>query len=197
MTSIHFKLTLLAFVIISLLLACSSTPPQYAGRVNQNYITIDEYGMQILRFRQNYIVTYQVQPSAQEQKKIQDEAWKYLTDSYALKDIFEKYKIPPTTYNELIDTLQTNPPPGWLTNSLFVDDNGVFNWEDYRSSLRNDEPVDLTLLKSFYRSSYIPHKKLQKVILANRFTDDPDKFFADWLEKEKKKAKVVDNRPKI
>jgi len=189
----YYLLLLLSLVT---LFACSSTPSEYVGRVNKNDITLDEYGMQILRFRANFINTYQLQPNAQEQRRLQDDAWKYITDSYALKDIFDKYKVPQTTYIELIDTLRTNPPQGWLTNSIFVDDDGEFNWENYNSSLRSDDPVDLTLLKSFYRTTYIPRKKLQKIVLADRTVDDPDKYFDDWLEKEISKAKVVDRRPK-
>ena len=45
---------------------------------------------------------------------------------------------------------------------------GEFNLDAYESSLVNNKPVDLSWLKNFYYTSYIPMAKLKQQIIKNR-----------------------------
>jgi len=160
------KLFILFTLLFTLLTACSSNH-EYAGSVNKNKITLEEYRASVYGGYEAFVARNNYNPSAQQIKVIEDEAWKTLTQSYALKDIFEKYKVS-ATYSEVIDSLRVNIPAGFLSNSVFVDEDGRFDNQMYISSLTTDKPVDMNFARLFYHSTYIPRRKLQKIVLSSR-----------------------------
>jgi len=167
-------ITLLVLFFTALLFfsACSMSA-EYAGSVNKNKIPIEEYRSSEYQGYESFIARYDYNPNAQQRKVIQDEAWLRLTKSYALKDIFDKYKVS-ATYSEVIDSLRINIPADFLTNSVFLDEDGHFDQDKYLSSLTTDKPEDMSYARLFYHSTYIPRKKLQKIVLANRPIKDKE-----------------------
>jgi len=160
------KLFILFTLLFALLTACS-TNQEFAGSVNKNKITLEEYRASVYGGYEAFVSRNNYNPNAQQIRVIQDEVWKTLTQSYALKDLFEKYNVS-ATYSEVIDSLRVNIPAGFRSNSVFVDEEGRFNSEMYLTSLTTDKPVDMNYARQFYHSTYIPRKKLQKIVLASR-----------------------------
>jgi len=140
---------------------------EFVGKVNKHQIKTTDYMLIVKSEYESFFLEHNASPNPQEQKIIEQKAWNRITEGYIIKDIFDKYKIKVST-KELIDTLKNNIPEVIKKAPQFNINNGEFDYTAYENSLINNKPVDLSWLKSFYYSSYIPMAKLKKQVINNR-----------------------------
>jgi len=143
------------------------------AKVNKHEIKVTEFNRRIQNDYESFYLEHNSTPSAPELRNIELNAWNKMIDGYILKDIFEKYKIV-VTQKDLADTLLKNIPESIKKSPKFLNADGQFNFELYETSLKTDKPVDLTWLKQYYYSSYIPMAKLKNYAINNRSISEKD-----------------------
>lgn len=156
----------LLLIIVMFLSSCASGS-NYVGRVNKNWIQMDEYMQHYRRNYEAFMLEHNFSPDMNQRKRLADEAWQRIVDGYTLKDLFEKHNIT-VTQREMIDTLRTNIPEIILSSPRFLDEDGKFDREKYNLSLVSDKPENLSWLRSYYLHTYIPLKKLEYLVLSQR-----------------------------
>ncbi|HPM02328.1 MAG TPA: peptidylprolyl isomerase, partial [Candidatus Cloacimonadota bacterium] len=140
---------------------------EFVGKVNKHKIKTTDYMLVVKSEYESFFLEHNASPSPQEQKLIEQKAWNRMVEGYVLKDIYDKYKIKVSS-KELLDTLKHNIPEIVKKSPQFNTTAGEFNLDAYESSLVNNKPVDLSWLKNFYYTSYIPMAKLKQQIIKNR-----------------------------
>lgn len=157
---------------VILITACANTQ-EYAGKVNKRLIKSTDYKLLIKNEYESFFLERNASPSPQEQKIIEQRAWDRMVEGLILKDIYEKYQIS-VSHSEIIDTLKFNIPDMIKKSPQFLNPQGSFDYSKYETSLLSNKPVDLTWLKNFYYTSYIPMAKLKKLVITKREIKESD-----------------------
>jgi hypothetical protein len=164
-------LLLLSSVMVILLAgACSRKPTEYVGSVNDRYITYEEYMTARRNLFESFVLETGLTPDSSARKEIEDRAFNNLVEGIIFQQLLREYEITVTT-SEVIDTLTDNIPEFIINSRQFNVDND-FNLQEYRTSLLESEPIDLSWLVRYYRNVYVPLEKLKQKILRNYLVDD-------------------------
>ena len=167
------KIKILIIMIVTLILSACSANSAFVGRVNKNWIRQDEYMNQLRRSYETFLLEHNFTPDIQQRQSIAQEAWQNIVDGYIVRDLFIKYNIT-VSHREVLDTLRTNIPELIKNSPRFLNENKNFNFDLYFSSLTTDKPEDLSWLRQYYLTTYIPLKKLQDIVISERKISDKE-----------------------
>ncbi|MCX7757464.1 MAG: peptidyl-prolyl cis-trans isomerase [candidate division WOR-3 bacterium] len=103
------------------------------AKVGNKNITIQEYQNVLNYFREKYKFEKKLKDlSPQDEDRIKQEAWQYLTNAKIWEDILKKSKIK-ITEQEIIEIIRANPPQEIRDNPEFKTAEGNFDYEKYQN----------------------------------------------------------------
>ncbi|MBN1886274.1 MAG: peptidylprolyl isomerase [Candidatus Krumholzibacteriota bacterium] len=117
--------------------------------------------------------------SDMEYRMVQEQAWETTVQKYLIASEIEKTGIT-IGDDELVSFIRRNPHPS--LQSVFVDDNGNFDYQAYLAAL-GDPSADWTQLENWARS-ILPEFKLESMLMAQVHVPDRelyDRFLRDSL----------------
>jgi len=138
------------------------------GTVNGRQVTREEYQAAVAEQQANYMRQYNTQPTDQDQRVVELQAWRALVSQHLLNDQAQAVGLKPTD-SEVILTLRTNPPALIGTSPAFQTD-GKFDPTKYQAALSNPNN-NWGELEEYVRRM-LPMRKLQeRLVSALKFSE--------------------------
>jgi len=151
--------------LLILLSACTSRPSEYVGKVNNRPITQEEYMIAQRNQFESYVLRTGLPPDDFARKEISDRAFHNLVEGIIFQEQLREHRIT-VSQREVLDTLLSNVPDVILDSRHFQED-GRFDHQKYRSSLLDNDPIDLSWLIEYYSDIYVPMEKLKQRVIDN------------------------------
>jgi len=159
------SISILALVLLLFLSACTSRPSEYVGKVNNRFITQEEYMVAQRNQFESYVLRTGLPPNDPARREISDRAFNNLVEGIIFQEQLREHRIT-VNQREVLDTLMTNIPDEILNSRHFQED-GQFDHQKYRSSLLDNDPIDLSWLIEYYSDIYVPMAKLKQRVIDN------------------------------
>ncbi len=134
-----------------------------AGAVNGRPVTREEYQAALAEQRAGYLRQYNTQPTEQDQRVIELQAWRGLVSQHLLTDKARAAGLHATD-REIVLTLQSNPPSLLVTSPAFQTD-GKFDPAKYQAALSNPGN-NWGEIEEMIRGQ-IPMRKLQERLISS------------------------------
>ncbi|MDD3050439.1 MAG: SurA N-terminal domain-containing protein [Candidatus Cloacimonetes bacterium] len=156
------KILISLLLFLTIISCATNSNNMYIGKVNNDYITQQEYMLALKNKYESYNLKHGYSPTNAEMSQFKQEVWEQLIETKFLNQSYEKYQITATNA-EAYDSLLINVPKEFSESDKFIVD-GKFNQEIYEKSLRTNSPYELNWAIDFYRDIHIPYQKLKKRI---------------------------------
>lgn len=160
----YISVILITFSAIVMILSsgCTTSPGNYAGRVNDRYITYEEYMVAMRNQFESHVLNTGLPPNETVRKELSDRAFNNIVEGIVFQEELRRHNIT-VSHREVIDSLTTNVPD-LIRNSRQFKTDGSFDHQKYHNSLLYNDPVDLTWLVRHYTNIHIPREKLKMKI---------------------------------
>lgn len=133
------------------------------GTVNGEKISREEYAAALEEQRATYMRQYDTQPTEQDQRVIELQAWRGLVSEYLMNDEAHKMGLGATD-REVVLTMRSNPPSMVIMQPAFQTD-GKFDPAKYQSALANPN-ISWGPFEAMARAQ-IPMRKLQERLISS------------------------------
>jgi hypothetical protein len=114
---------------------------------------------------ESYVLRTGLPPDDIARKEISDRAFHNLVEGIIFQEQLREHRIT-VSQREVLDTLLSNVPDVILDSRHFQED-GRFDHQKYRSSLLDNDPIDLSWLIEYYSDIYVPMEKLKQRVIDN------------------------------
>lgn len=133
------------------------------GTVNGHQVSKEEYQSALAEQRANYLRQYNTQPTEQDQRVIELQAWRGLVSQHLLDDQAHAAGLHASD-REIVLTLQSNPPAMLITSPAFQTD-GKFDPAKYQAAMANPNN-NWGAVEDVVRGQ-IPMRKLQERLISS------------------------------
>ena len=133
------------------------------GMVNGEKISREEYNSALEEQRATYVRQYNTQPTEQDQRVIELQAWRGLVSEHLMNEEAHRAGLGATD-REVVLAMRSNPPAIVITQPIFQTD-GKFDPAKYQSALANPN-VNWSPFENLARAQ-IPMRKLQERLISS------------------------------
>ncbi|MCB5230218.1 MAG: peptidylprolyl isomerase [Candidatus Cloacimonas sp.] len=176
-------------LIIIIIAGCTARPTNYVGKVNDRFITTQEYNLAYRNQYESYYLEYGFSPDESEKQQMSDAAFNNVVEGIVFQEQLRRYEITVTT-QEVIDLLTKEVPDIILTSRQFNIE-GEFDLNKYVQSLRTNKPVDLAWLVELYYQIYAPLGKLKERVQAEMPIKEEEIFDEYLVENSSANASLI------
>ena len=139
------------------------------GTVNGEKVSRDEYNAALEEQRATYLRQYGSQPTDQDQRVVELQAWRGIVSQHLLNDEAKQAGLGASDH-EVVLAMQSNPPATLLESAAFQTD-GKFDPAKYQAALQNPN-VNWSPIEALVRSQ-LPMRKLQERLISSlKISDD-------------------------
>ena len=158
------KRNLLLLLISLILMSCSIHPKNVVGEVAGRQIPSNYYFNVFRQKMAEFEINSGRKPNKFERKKIEDVAWKQITETMVYQKLYSDNKL--SVSNDEIEDYLINNIPKFLKGNAKLRWHNKFSESLYSSSVKTNSPLDLSKLKKdvYY---VIMNKKLKDKVLRN------------------------------